>query len=136
MKVYVGNLPFSMSEEQLRSLFGQFGEVVSVNVITDRETGRPRGFAFIEMTDEESGLKAIAELEDPRHDALGPWADWFGFSALWLDHPDTSAHTGVHVNEPFCFQGLQMIGHGRCRRNVERVTDLAQRGRIALLRHI
>jgi len=64
MKIYVGNMPFSMNEEQLRGLFEQFGEVGSVNVITDRETGRPRGFAFVEMVDDASGEKAISELHD------------------------------------------------------------------------
>jgi RNA recognition motif-containing protein len=50
-KLYVGNLPFSATEAELREVFEQHGTVESVNVITDRETGRPRGFAFIEMDD-------------------------------------------------------------------------------------
>ena len=50
-KLYVGNLPFTTSEGELRSLFEQYGPVDRVNVITDRESGRPRGFAFVEMTD-------------------------------------------------------------------------------------
>ena len=49
MKIYIGNMPFSMDESQLRGLFEEFGEVDSANVITDRESGRPRGFAFVEM---------------------------------------------------------------------------------------
>jgi RNA recognition motif-containing protein len=48
-KLYVGNLPFSTTEAELREVFGQHGTVESINLITDRETGRPRGFAFIEM---------------------------------------------------------------------------------------
>ena len=48
-KLYVGNLPFSTTEEELRDLFGEHGDVESVKVITDRETGRSRGFAFVEM---------------------------------------------------------------------------------------
>jgi RNA recognition motif-containing protein len=48
-KIYVGNLPFTATDDQLRELFGQHGTVESVSVITDRETGRPRGFGFIEM---------------------------------------------------------------------------------------
>ena len=48
-KLYVGNLPFSATEDELRELFGQHGSVESVRVITDRETGRSRGFAFVEM---------------------------------------------------------------------------------------
>ena len=60
-KIYVGNLPFSATESEIESLFSQHGEVVSVNLITDRETGRPRGFGFIEM-DEEGAEVAIREL--------------------------------------------------------------------------
>lgn len=48
-KLYVGNLPFSTTEAELRELFGRHGTVERVSVITDRETGRPRGFAFVEM---------------------------------------------------------------------------------------
>jgi len=47
--IYVGNLPFSASEEEIRGLFEQHGTVLSVKLITDRETGRPRGFGFVEM---------------------------------------------------------------------------------------
>ncbi len=49
-RIYVGNLPFSATEDEVRELFGEFGEVNSVNLITDRETGRPRGFGFVEMS--------------------------------------------------------------------------------------
>ena len=63
MKLYVGNMPFSMDESQLRSLFGEFGNIESLNVITDRETGRPRGFAFIEMEDADA-RKAMGELDE------------------------------------------------------------------------
>ena len=63
MKIYVGNMPFSMDESQLRGLFEEFGEVDSANVITDRETGRPRGFAFVEMQDADA-RKAIEELNE------------------------------------------------------------------------
>ena len=48
-KLYVGNLPFSAAEDEGRDLFSQYGEVQSVKLITDRETGRPRGFGFVEM---------------------------------------------------------------------------------------
>jgi cold-inducible RNA-binding protein len=50
-KIYVGNMPFSCTEDAIRDLFSQHGTVTSVNVITDRDTGRPRGFAFVEMGD-------------------------------------------------------------------------------------
>ncbi len=49
-KIYVGNMPFSMTEDNLRTLFAEHGSVDSVAVITDRETGSPRGFAFVEMS--------------------------------------------------------------------------------------
>ena len=62
MKIYVGNLPFSATEDELRELFGSHGEVLSVALINDRETGRPRGFAFVEMPDADGG-KAITNLD-------------------------------------------------------------------------
>jgi len=49
-KIYVGNLPFSATESEIRDLFGQYGTVESVSVVTDRDTGRPRGFGFVEMS--------------------------------------------------------------------------------------
>jgi RNA recognition motif-containing protein len=58
-KLYVGNLPFSATEEELRSLFSQYGEVHSVSVISDRETGRPRGFGFVEMESADEAIKAL-----------------------------------------------------------------------------
>ena len=59
--IYVGNIPFSADADQVRDLFKKYGEVESVNLITDRETGRPRGFGFVEMT---SGAEeAIAALD-------------------------------------------------------------------------
>jgi RNA recognition motif-containing protein len=61
-KLYVGNLPFSTTEEDLKEAFGKHGTVESINVITDRETGRPRGFAFIEM--DASGADAAKEALD------------------------------------------------------------------------
>lgn len=61
-KLYVGNLPFEVSEEELRSLFGQAGTVESVKIITDQYSGRSRGFGFVEMSLEEEGAKAIQLL--------------------------------------------------------------------------
>ena len=60
-KIYVGNLPWSATEEQLRAIFERFGPVQSVAIITDRETGRSRGFGFIEM-DPQEAEKAIEGL--------------------------------------------------------------------------
>jgi cold-inducible RNA-binding protein len=59
MKLFVGNLSFKMSTEQLKSLFEQVGEVESATIVEDRESGRSRGFGFVEMASEEDGLKAI-----------------------------------------------------------------------------
>ncbi|MFH1137221.1 MAG: RNA-binding protein [Pseudomonadota bacterium] len=59
--IYVGNLPFSASEEEVNQLFSRYGSVHSVNLINDRETGRPRGFGFVEMAPEEA-LSAIQAL--------------------------------------------------------------------------
>ena len=57
--IYVGNLPFSATEDEVRELFAQYGTVESVKLISDRETGRPRGFGFVEMDD--SGADAAIE---------------------------------------------------------------------------
>lgn len=59
--IYVGNLPFTATEDEVRDLFGSYGAVGSVKLISDRETGRPRGFAFVEM-DDSAALKAIEQL--------------------------------------------------------------------------
>jgi cold-inducible RNA-binding protein len=58
-KLYVGNLPYTTTEAQVRALFGQAGEIVDVALITDRETGRPKGFGFVEMATEEGAQEAI-----------------------------------------------------------------------------
>lgn len=50
-RIYVGNLPFSATEDELHSMFGEHGTVDAVNLITDRDSGRPRGFGFVEMSD-------------------------------------------------------------------------------------
>ena len=62
-RIYVGNLPFSSTEEELRDAFGAYGTVMGVDVIMDRETGRPRGFAFVEMEDPAAADAAIAALD-------------------------------------------------------------------------
>jgi RNA recognition motif-containing protein len=61
--IYIGNMSYDTSEDRLRELFEAHGEVTSVNVITDRYTGRPRGFAFVEMATEEAAAAAIAALD-------------------------------------------------------------------------
>jgi len=62
MKIYVGNLPYEVTEEELRQEFGTFGEVTSVNIVTDKYSGRPRGFGFVEMASVSQGQAAIAGL--------------------------------------------------------------------------
>ncbi|MDP7034654.1 MAG: RNA-binding protein [Planctomycetota bacterium] len=63
LNLYVGNLPFSAADDEIRQLFEQYGQVESVNLISDRETGRPRGFGFVEMAEREGGERAIEELD-------------------------------------------------------------------------
>jgi RNA recognition motif-containing protein len=60
--IFVGNLSFNTSEDELRQIFEAFGQVDRVSILTDRETGRSRGFAFVEMTNTEEGDKAITGL--------------------------------------------------------------------------
>jgi RNA recognition motif-containing protein len=62
MKLYVGNLPHQMTEEQLNTLFSEAGYVASAKIITDRQTGQPRGFGFVEMETKMDGQKAISML--------------------------------------------------------------------------
>jgi RNA recognition motif-containing protein len=61
-KIYVGNLPYTASENELRDMFARFGTVHAVNLINDRETGRPRGFGFVQMDDKEADA-AISALD-------------------------------------------------------------------------
>ncbi len=60
--IYVGNLPFDATEEQLRGLFEAYGPVDKASIVTDRDTGQPRGFAFVEMTDDDAAGKAMEAL--------------------------------------------------------------------------
>ena len=64
MNLYVANLSWSISEEDLKNVFQPYGAVTSVKIVTDRETGRSRGFGFVEMEDENAGQSAIGELND------------------------------------------------------------------------
>jgi RNA recognition motif-containing protein len=63
IKIYVGNLPFSTTSDDLAEIFQPYGEINSADVITDRDTGRSRGFGFVEMENEAEGRKAIEELD-------------------------------------------------------------------------
>ena len=62
MNIYAGNLHFKMSEGDLKGIFEEYGQVVSVKIVTDRETGRSKGFGFVEMSEEEAGREAVEEL--------------------------------------------------------------------------
>jgi len=62
VNIYVGNISYDLSENELRDEFSKYGEVMSVKIITDRETNRPKGFGFVEMRRDEDGAKAIEEL--------------------------------------------------------------------------
>ncbi len=63
MNIYVGNLNYNLSEEELNEVFSEYGEVVSVKIVKDRETGRAKGFGFVEMANEDEGEKAVEELD-------------------------------------------------------------------------
>jgi RNA recognition motif-containing protein len=65
-KLFVGNLPFTVTEDRVRELFQEFGEIQSVTIPTDRETGKSRGFAFVEMANDDDAEKAIAGVNGKR----------------------------------------------------------------------
>ncbi len=62
MNLYIGNLSYELNEEQIKKMFSEFGEVTSVNVITDKYTGRSKGFGFVEMTNDDEAQAAISAL--------------------------------------------------------------------------
>ena len=64
MNIYVGNISYSLSEDDLQDMFAEFGAVDSVKIILDRDTGRSKGFGFVEMANDDEGKEAIAELND------------------------------------------------------------------------
>jgi RNA recognition motif-containing protein len=68
MNLYVGNVSFDTTEQRLRQVFEEFGTVTSARLITDRDTGRPRGFGFVEMAEKSEGLNAIEQLNDKEID--------------------------------------------------------------------
>jgi RNA recognition motif-containing protein len=67
-KLYIGNLPYSVTDAALRELFAPLGEVSSVAIITDRDTGRPKGFAFVEMADDAAAKQAISQINGKTFD--------------------------------------------------------------------
>ena len=68
MNLYISNLSYNISDEDLRQLFADYGEITSAKVIMDRETGRSRGFGFVELRDDELAKKAIEELNQASYD--------------------------------------------------------------------
>ena len=71
MNIFIAGLNYNMSEAELGELFAEYGEVVSVKIIMDRETGRSKGYGFVEMADDEAGDKAIAALNEVDMDGKG-----------------------------------------------------------------
>ena len=63
MNIYAGNLSYKMTEDDLEKLFGEFGSVSEAKIITDRDTGRSKGFGFVEMPDQNEGNEAIKQLD-------------------------------------------------------------------------
>ena len=63
-KLFVGNLDFSINQDKLKEIFASYGAIVSANVVTDRFSGRSKGFGFVEFEKEEDAMKALAELND------------------------------------------------------------------------
>jgi RNA recognition motif-containing protein len=68
MKLYVGNLSFNVTSQSLEELFSQYGKVTSAQVVQDRDTGRSRGFGFVEMVDGNAAREAIQALNEKEHD--------------------------------------------------------------------
>lgn len=68
MNIYISNLSYGVNDADLKELFGEYGEISSAKVITDRESGRSRGFGFVEMSNDTEGQKAIDELNQAEYD--------------------------------------------------------------------
>ena len=68
MNIYLGNIAWSMTEDDVEALFGEFGAVSSVKIITDKYSGRSKGFGFVEMDDDAGAQKAIDALNDSEHE--------------------------------------------------------------------
>ncbi|MFZ5952184.1 MAG: RNA recognition motif domain-containing protein [Candidatus Rifleibacteriota bacterium] len=71
MKIYVGNLPYSVRDAELEEIFSPYGEVISANVIIERETNRSKGFGFVEMASNEDALEAISQLNGKEFNGRG-----------------------------------------------------------------
>jgi RNA recognition motif-containing protein len=71
MKIYVGNLPYSVRDAELEEMFSPYGEVISANVIIERETNRSKGFGFVEMASNEDAQEAISQLNGKEYNGRG-----------------------------------------------------------------
>jgi RNA recognition motif-containing protein len=111
--LYVGNLPHNTTETDLRNAFAVYGQVDNVNIITDRDTGRARGFAFVEMGDSTGAEKAIAASMDP----------------TWVAAPFRSTRPGPKLNarEEVAGSGLVLDGPAVNATAVKGLVSLANR---------
>lgn len=102
--LFVGNLPYSATEDELRELFAPFGEVAAVRIMTDRATGKPRGFAFVEMAQDDDAEKAIAAINGKD----------FGGRALTVNEarPRPERSGGFHPGGGGGFGGKRRGGRG------------------------
>ncbi len=103
--LFVGNMSFNTTESELRSIFEPYGEITSIQMMTDRDTGRPRGFAFVELANDGEAAKAITELDGkevggralkvnearPRPERIGPRRDDGGRGGFSRDDYSGSA---------------------------------------------
>ena len=71
MKIYVGNLPYSVRDNELEAMFNSYGEVTSATVIIERDTNRSKGFGFVEMSDDSEATKAINEMNNKEFEGRG-----------------------------------------------------------------
>ena len=103
--LYVGNLSYDTTEDTLRTLFAEFGEIDSVSLITDRYTGRSRGFAFVEMAPEDSAQAAISALNGKM---VGAFGDMGVFSTMFGKHHSSGGQGGlVFTRDETLYQAIR-----------------------------
>ena len=119
--IFVGNLDFNASEEGVRSLFERYGQVNSARIMTDRETGRSRGFAFVEMTDQQEAQNAIQQLNG---------AEMNGRALNVNEARPKPAGGGINPSLNFGIDLWVSVGHTRngCGAYVCQLRDLVQSG--------
>ena len=116
MNISVGNLPYSLTESELRDAFAQFGNVSSVNILTDRETGRPRGFGFVEMPNQAEATAAVANLNSMWRSSQMPNPN-LNTGGKVVDGAADGQRTGATRMDPLSFREYDMhhLGTLRCR---------------------